>query len=94
MQRDAIPVILKNRNTIVKSETGSGKTLAYLVPLIEFLSHYSLNVKKIKREDSGTMAIIFAPTRELAMQIDIELRKLLKNFYYMVCATLMGGENP
>lgn len=94
IQRNAIPVILKNQNTILKSETGSGKTLAYLVPLIEYLSHYSLNVKKIKREDSGTMAILFAPTRELAVQIDIELRKLLKLFYYMVCTTLMGGESP
>ena len=93
IQRAAIPVILKNRNTILKSETGSGKTLAYLVPLIEYLSHYSLNIEKIKRESSGTMAIIFSPTRELAVQIDIELRKLLKLFYYMVCTTLMGGES-
>jgi superfamily II DNA/RNA helicase len=51
----------------LKSETGSGKTLAYLVPLIEYLSHYSLNVQKIHREESGTMAIIFSPTRELAV---------------------------
>ena len=63
----AIPVILKNKNVVLKSETGSGKTLAYLVPLIEYLSHYSLNIKKIHREDSGTMAIIFSPTRELAV---------------------------
>jgi len=67
VQRDAIPVILKNRNTIVKAETGSSKTLTYLVSFIEYLSQYSLNVKKIHREDSGTMAVIFAPTTELAM---------------------------
>lgn len=60
-------MILKNKNVVLKSETGSGKTLAYLVPLIEYLSHYSLNIKKIHREDSGTMAIIFSPTRELAV---------------------------
>jgi len=77
---------------VLKSETGSGKTMAYLVPMIEHLSHYSLNVEKIHREDSGTMAIIFSPTRELALQIDIELRKLLKLFYYMVATTIMGGE--
>jgi superfamily II DNA/RNA helicase len=73
IQRNAIPKILNNRNVVLKSETGSGKTLAYLVPLIEFLSNYSLNVNKIHRENSGTMAIIFSPTRELAMQIDVEL---------------------
>lgn len=43
IQREAIPQILANRNVVLKSETGSGKTLAYLVPLIEYLSHYSLN---------------------------------------------------
>jgi len=85
---------MSNRNVVLKSETGSGKTLAYLVPLIEWLSHYSLNVKKIHRQDSGTMAIIFSPTRELAVQIDLELKRLLKLFYYMVSTTIMGGESP
>ena len=94
IQKASIPVILQNQNVVLKSETGSGKTLAYLVPLIEYLSHYSLNTKKIHREDSGTMAIIFSPTRELAVQIDLELRKLLKLFYYMVPTTIMGGESP
>ena len=78
---------------VLKSETGSGKTLAYLVPMIEYLSHYSLNVNKIHRLESGTMAIIFSPTRELAVQIDIELKKLLPLFYYMVSTTIMGGES-
>ncbi len=90
----AIPTILTTPNVVLRSETGSGKTLAYLVPLIEYLSDYSLNTKKIHREESGTMAIIFSPTRELAVQIDMELRKLLKLFYYMVCTTIMGGESP
>tara|TARA_B110000285_G_scaffold233078_1_gene305810 strand:- start:1043 stop:1786 length:744 start_codon:yes stop_codon:yes gene_type:complete len=90
----AIPTILATPNVVLRSETGSGKTLAYLVPLIEYLSDYSLNTKKIHREESGTMAIIFSPTRELAVQIDMELRKLLKLFYYMVCTTIMGGESP
>ena len=78
---------------MLKSETGSGKTLAYLVPMLEFLSHYSLNVQKIHREESGTMAVIFSPTRELAVQIEVELKRLLKLFYYMVSTTIMGGES-
>jgi len=93
IQRQSIPAILHHRNVVLKSETGSGKTLAYLVPLIEYLSHYSLNTQKIHREESGTMAIIFAPTRELAVQIDVELKRLLKLFYYMVSTTIMGGES-
>ena len=94
IQRMAIPTILRNQNVVLRSETGSGKTLAYLVPLIEYLSDYSLNTQKIHREESGTMAIIFSLTRELAVQIDMEVRKLLKLFYYMVCTTIMGGESP
>ena len=85
--------MLAHQNVVLKSETGSGKTLTYLVPLIEYLSHYSLNVKKIHRQESGTMAVIFSPTRELAVQIDFALRRLLPMFYYMVSSTLMGGES-
>jgi ATP-dependent RNA helicase DDX31/DBP7 len=77
---------------VVKSETGSGKTLAYLVPLLEYFSKKSLNEEKISREN-GTYCIIFSPTRELCVQIDLELRKLLKLFYYVVCGTIMGGED-
>ena len=72
IQKEAIPVILKEKNVVVKSETGSGKTLAYLVPIIEYLSKYSLETEKISR-DKGTYCIIFSPTRELCIQIDHEL---------------------
>ena len=92
IQRLGIPALLSGKNVVLRSETGSGKTLTYLVPLLEKLSYHSLNVEKIHR-DTGTMAIIFSPTRELAVQIDIELRKLLKLFYYVVPTTLMGGES-
>ena len=91
IQKEAIPVILKEKNVVVKSETGSGKTLAYLVPVIEYLSKYSMEVEKVSR-DKGTYCIIFSPTRELCIQIDHELQKLLKLFYYLVATTIMGGE--
>jgi ATP-dependent RNA helicase DDX31/DBP7 len=67
--------------------------LAYLVPLLEHLSKYSLEVEKISR-DKGTYAIIFSPTRELCTQIEVEMQKLLKLFNYVLCSTIMGGENP
>lgn len=93
IQKTAVPIIIKNQNVVLKSETGSGKTLAYLVPLLEYLSAKSLQEEKISREN-GTYCIIFSPTRELCVQIEIELRKLLKLFYYVVAGTIMGGENP
>jgi len=66
VQKYGIPSLIKHRNVVLKSETGSGKTLAYLVPLIEHLSKYSLDVEKISR-DKGTYCIIFSPTRELCV---------------------------
>lgn len=77
----------------MKSETGSGKTLAYLIPLLEHFSKLSLSGNKIKREN-GTYCVIFSPTRELCVQIEMELKKLLKLFFYVVSGTIMGGENP
>ena len=93
VQKYGIPNLIKHRNVVLKSETGSGKTLAYLVPLIEHLSKYSLDVEKISR-DKGTYCVIFSPTRELCVQIEVEMNKLLKLFYYMITGTIMGGENP
>lgn len=93
IQKAAIPQILKSQNVVLKSETGSGKTLTYLIPLIEHLHNYSINSELITRE-KGTYCIILSPTRELCVQIDIELQKLLKLFHFIVCSTIMGGENP
>ena len=66
VQKYGIPALIEHRNVVLKSETGSGKTLAYLVPLLEHLSKYSLEVEKISRE-KGTYAVIFSPTRELCV---------------------------
>jgi ATP-dependent RNA helicase DDX31/DBP7 len=52
-----------------------------------------LKTEKISRE-KGTYCIIFSPTRELCTQIEEEIKKLLKLFYYVVCGSIMGGENP
>lgn len=93
VQQNGIPALVKHRNVVLKSETGSGKTLAYLVPLLEHLSKYSLEVEKISR-DKGTYCVIFSPTRELCTQIEVEMQKLLKLFNYVLCSTIMGGENP
>jgi superfamily II DNA/RNA helicase len=66
VQELVIPAALTGRDVLVSSPTGSGKTLAFGLPLIE-------------RLDPGVAlpaALILAPTRELASQIDLELRPL------------------
>lgn len=63
VQEATIPLLLEGRDMIACAQTGTGKTAAYLLPIIN----------KISREQSQTdkvTAIIMAPTRELAIQIE------------------------
>ncbi|KRX88202.1 putative ATP-dependent RNA helicase DDX23 [Trichinella pseudospiralis] len=74
IQRQAIPIGLQNRDVIGVAETGSGKTAAFLIPLLVWL----MSLPKIEREedvDQGPYAVIMAPTRELAQQIEEEANK-------------------
>jgi ATP-dependent RNA helicase RhlE len=79
IQDQIIPIILEGKDVIGLAETGTGKTAAFLIPLIE---------KTLKEYDRQT--IILTPTRELAIQIEDELRKLSKGFklFSTVC---VGG---
>lgn len=75
VQAATIPLMLKSKDVIVEAKTGSGKTLAFLIPVIETLIK-SDSTSLIEPHD--VLAIILSPTRELALQIHQELRKLLK----------------
>jgi ATP-dependent RNA helicase RhlE len=79
IQDQTIPLILEGRDVIGLAQTGTGKTAAFLVPLI----HKTL-------EEYRRMTIILTPTRELALQIEQELRKLTPDFklYFTTC---VGG---
>lgn len=77
IQRQAIPIGLQNRDIIGIAETGSGKTAAFVIPLLVWIT----SLPKIVREseaDQGPYAIILAPTRELAQQIEEETQKFAK----------------
>jgi len=81
IQDQVIPEILDGHDVIGLAETGTGKTAAFLVPLIEkTLNEYS------------RQTLILAPTRELAIQIEDELKRLARNLkmYSVVC---VGGTN-
>jgi superfamily II DNA/RNA helicase len=60
VQSESIPALLEGRDVVIQSPTGSGKTLAFLVPLVE----------RIRAGSPGPRALIVAPTRELAIQVD------------------------
>ncbi|SHJ07898.1 Superfamily II DNA and RNA helicase [Dethiosulfatibacter aminovorans DSM 17477] len=69
VQKEAIPEVLKNKDLIVMSKTGSGKTGAFGIPVIQ----------QIDKEIEGPQCLILAPTRELIVQVDSDLRKMSKN---------------
>ena len=66
VQEKAIPVILEGHDVIACAQTGTGKTAAYILPLLTNLAFDSHDPDKLN-------AIIMAPTRELAQQIDQQM---------------------
>ncbi len=66
VQEAAIPVILQGRDVIACAQTGTGKTAAYILPLLNNLSTDNHDPNRIN-------AVIMAPTRELAQQIDQQM---------------------
>jgi superfamily II DNA/RNA helicase len=68
IQERAIPIILKGGDLIGCAQTGTGKTAAFLLPAIQKIA--SLPNRK------GTQALIVAPTRELAIQIEQQVQAL------------------
>lgn len=74
IQRQAIPIGLQNRDIIGVAETGSGKTMAFLVPLLVWIQSLP-KIERTEDADQGPYAMILAPTRELAQQIEEETVK-------------------
>ncbi|CAG0893505.1 unnamed protein product [Darwinula stevensoni] len=74
IQKQAIPIGLQNRDIIGVAETGSGKTAAFLIPLLTWIMSLP-KMQRIEDADQGPYAIILAPTRELAQQIEEETKK-------------------
>jgi hypothetical protein len=91
IQRQAIPIGLQRRDLIGISETGSGKTIAFGVPMCHYLLNLPNNVLQ-SVADQGPLAIVMAPTRELAIQIELELSKLLSRQRLIQSTVVVGGQ--
>ncbi|CAA0120907.1 ATP-dependent RNA helicase SrmB [BD1-7 clade bacterium] len=84
VQQKAIPAILDGKDVMVSARTGSGKTAAFLLPMLQrMLEHDAPN--------TGTRALILAPTRELALQLQKVFEKLAA-FTPIKCGLIIGGE--
>ncbi|KAF8986137.1 DEAD (Asp-Glu-Ala-Asp) box polypeptide 23 [Entomortierella lignicola] len=88
IQRQAIPIGLQNRDIIGIAETGSGKTASFLIPMLQFISDLPrLNEQNMVH---GPYALIMAPTRELAQQIEQETLKFAIPLGFN-CVSIVGG---
>jgi len=83
IQSQAIPHILEGRDIIGQAQTGTGKTAAFGVPLID----------SIDAQDRSIQALIMCPTRELAVQVANEIKKLVKYKKGINCLAVYGGES-
>jgi ATP-dependent RNA helicase DDX23/PRP28 len=89
IQRQAIPMGLSGRDLMGIAETGSGKTAAFLVPLLHWILQSPPEMRASLGE-RGPLALIMAPTRELAQQIEEEARKLAR-FSTVRTLAVVGG---
>ncbi|ETW85781.1 hypothetical protein HETIRDRAFT_457491 [Heterobasidion irregulare TC 32-1] len=88
IQRQAIPIGLQNRDIIGIAETGSGKTAAFVIPMLTFIS--KLPAFTDENRHLGPYALILAPTRELAQQIESEAQKFATHLGFK-CVSIVGG---
>lgn len=84
VQAETIPVILEGHDVISCAQTGTGKTAAYILPLLNNLITDDHDPDKVN-------AIIMAPTRELAQQIDQQMEGF--SFYAPFSSVAIYGGN-
>jgi len=82
VQNAAIPMLLNNKDVIAKAQTGTGKTLAFTLPILQ----------QIRTDKEHIQALILTPTRELAIQITAEVKKLASSVQATVLAAY-GGQD-
>lgn len=82
IQELSIPIALENKDIIGESFTGSGKTLAFLIPIF-----HKIDISKREMQ-----AIILAPTHELVMQIEEQIKLLATNSNFEATSLSIIGE--
>jgi len=87
IQQQCIPLVLEGKDVLASAQTGTGKTAAFSLPLLELVSRKPTS--KHKRNISPNV-LILSPTRELATQIDQELKRF-SHFMEINVVTVVGG---
>ena len=85
IQTKAIPLVLRGHDVIGIAQTGTGKTAAFVLPILQHLStRGSATNRRCMR------ALVIAPTRELVVQIEENVRKYARHLHLRI-ATVYGG---
>ncbi|MEJ6951593.1 DEAD/DEAH box helicase [Natronospora cellulosivora (SeqCode)] len=82
IQGTAIPPILSGKDIIGQAQTGTGKTAAFGIPILE----------KVNTNNKNPQAIILCPTRELAIQVAEELKRLARYKQNIYTLPVYGGQ--
>ena len=82
IQAQSIPVILSGKDVIGQAQTGTGKTAAFSIPILEM----------VNPEDKNLQALVLCPTRELAIQVSTEIRKIGKYMHGIKTLPVYGGQ--
>lgn len=82
IQSKSMPIMMDGKDLIGQSQTGTGKTAAFAIPLLE----------KVDPVNRRPQAMILCPTRELAVQVANEFRKLSKYMPGVRAVAVYGGE--
>lgn len=83
IQAEAIPPILAGRDVIGQAQTGTGKTAAFGIPALDL----------IDVQDRSVQVLILCPTRELAVQVSEEIKKLAKYKRGIRTEAIYGGDS-
>ncbi|MDE6362033.1 MAG: DEAD/DEAH box helicase [Clostridia bacterium] len=83
IQREVIPIALRDGDVVAQAPTGTGKTLAFALPMLA----------KIDRDASCVQALVLCPTRELVIQICEVIQNACKYYERVRVAGLYGGQN-
>lgn len=95
IQTAAIPLGLQQRDVIGIAETGSGKKTAFVLPMLTYISTRLPPMPRSSNEENqreGPYAVVLAPTRDIALQIEDETVKFAK-FLGIKVVSLVGGRS-
>ena len=82
IQSQTIQPIMDGRDVIGQAQTGTGKTVAFAIPIVE----------AIKPRIKSPQAIILCPTRELAIQVSEEIKRVSRYKKDIVVLPVYGGQ--